>query len=367
MKRLLSIGVSHKTAHVALREHLAMTPKQATRFAKDLIGHESISEALVLSTCNRTEIYVATPDGNTRDRLTDLTTVLAEKTGVEVSVVARATYPLAGPDVVKHLYAVTAGLDSMVLGESEIQGQVKRALEAALSAGTTGPLISRLFSSALKAGKRVRSETALGAARTSLSSIAVDLAVKAVGALEQRTVMMIGTGEIGSHTAQALAARGSRTTFIANRQLERAHHLAERFGGTVVPLSELAQQLELADVIFSATTSPHSVIDAAQLSAIMARRESRPLVVIDLALPRDVDPNCREIPGVSMYDLDDLQRIVDATFVARDSERDAAEIVIGQELERFEEWLQRRPASPAGGEVRELFGDDDGRRQLTSA
>jgi glutamyl-tRNA reductase len=367
MSRLLLIGVSHKTAPLALREKLAMTDKQAARFAHDLLEHDSITEALVLSTCNRTEIYVAAPREDTREQLTELTALLAHSAGVDGQMLARAAYPLADIDVVRHLYAVTAGLDSMVIGESEIQGQVKRALEAALSAGTTGPMTSRLFSSALKAGKRVRSETGVGAARTSLASIAADLAIKTVGALEQRAVVMIGTGEIGSHTAQALAARGSSTTFIANRRVERALELVERFGGTVAPKSELAHHIELADVIVSATTSPHTVIDADDLSAIMGRRQSRPLVVIDLALPRDIDPDCREIRGVSMYDLDDLQRIVDATFVARDGERGAAENIIEQEVRRFEQWLAGRATPVAAGEVRELFGDDDGNPRRRSS
>jgi glutamyl-tRNA reductase len=321
----------------------------------------------VLSTCNRTEVYAVAPTGEPRARLTEIAAAIAHGADVSGTELARVAYTRAGAQVEDHLFSVTAGLDSMVLGESEIQGQVKRTLEAALASGTTGPLTSRLFSSALKAGKRVRSETGVGAARTSLASIAVDLAIKRVGALDQRAVMMIGTGEIGSQAAQALAVRGSRTTFIANRRVERAHDLAQRLGGTVAPKTELTRQVELADVIVSATTSPHTVIQADELRAIMARRADRPLVMIDLALPRDIDPACREIRGVSMYDLDDLQQIVDATFVARDGERHAAEAVIGQEIERFEQWLERRATPSAGGEVRELFGDDASGRRRSSA
>jgi glutamyl-tRNA reductase len=372
MTRLLMIGVSHRTAPVALREKLALTSKQATRFGQELIGHDSIHEAVVLSTCNRTEIYAAVTPGDTRAQLTELAALLAHHAVVDGGDLAKAAYTRAGADVERHLYSVTAGLASMVLGESEIQGQVKRALEAALAAGTTGPLTSRLFSTALKAGKRVRSETAIGASRTSIASIAVDLAVKSVGALDQRAVMLIGTGETGELTAQALAARGSRTVFIANRRIEHAHELAERFSGSVAPLSDLQRQVEMADVIVSATASPHTVIEAPDLRAIMKRRESRPLVLIDLALPREIAPDCREIRGVSMHDLDDLQRVVDATFVARDGERNAAEIIVGEEVDRFEFWLSsRRHRSTTGGELLELFGgrgqDDDSKPRRSSS
>lgn len=359
MTRLLLIGVSHKTAPVALREKLALTAKQATRFGEELIAHERISEAVVVSTCNRTEIYAAAPTGETRQRLTELAALLAHHANVDGAELTRIAYTRSGEEVERHLYSVTAGLDSMVLGESEIQGQVKRSLEAALAAGTTGPLTSRLFSSALKAGKRVRSETAIGAARTSVASIAVDLAFKTVGALDDRAVMMIGTGEAGGLTAQALADRGARTVFIANRHVEHAEELAQRFGGSVAPLQDLKRQIELADVIVSATASPHTVLEAPDLRAIMKRRQSRPLVLIDIALPRDIDPDCREIRGVSMYDLDDLKRVVDATFVARDGERDAAARIVGEEVDRFESWLQNRLNRLHGGELRELFGSED--------
>jgi glutamyl-tRNA reductase len=371
MTRLLLIGVSHKATSVALREKLALTAHRATGFAEDLIQHEPISEAIVLSTCNRTEIYAAVPAGATRERLTELTALLARETGVESGELTRAEYARSGSEVERHLYRVTAGLDSMVLGESEIQGQVKRALEAALSAGTTGPLTSRLFSTALKAGKRVRSETGLGSSRTSVASIAVDLAAKHAGALDQLAVMLIGTGDTGSLVAQALASRGARTTFIANRRVERAHELADQYGGSVARLDDLARHMERADVILTATASPHIVIEAPDLRPIMKRREQRPLVLIDLALPRDIDPSCHEIRGVTAYDLDDLQRVVDATFTARDSERGAAETIVSQEVDRFASWLATRRQPRPNGEVQELSAaarqDRSGKPQRSSS
>jgi glutamyl-tRNA reductase len=324
-----------------------------------LIAHDPISEAVVVSTCNRTEIYVGTPIGDTRARLTELAALLAHHAGVDGRELTRIAYTRTGEQVERHLYSVTAGLESMVLGESEIQGQIKRALEAALAAGTTGPLTSRLFSTALKAGKRVRSETAIGAARTSVASIAADLAFKTVGALDQRAVMMIGTGEAGGLAAQALADRGSRTVFIANRHVEHAEELAERFNGSVAPLADLKRQVGMADVVVSATASPHTVLEAPDLRAIMKTRQSRPLVLIDIALPRDIDPDCREIRGVSMHDLDDLQRIVDSTFTARDGERAAAARIVDEEVDRFESWLENRHNRLHRGELRELFGSED--------
>lgn len=346
MTQLLAVGLSHKSAPLELREQVTLPPKRAARFAELLVGRDGIAEAIVLSTCNRTEIYVAAT-GAGAPRQTELIALLAADADLDPGRLAGFSYALRGEEVARHLFGVTAGLESMVLGESEIQGQVKRALEDALAAGTTGPLASRLFSSALKAGKRVRSETGLGAARTSVASVGVDLAVKALGSLEDRTVTMIGAGETGETAAHALAHRGAKPVLIAHLRVERAREIAARIGGRVDSFEHLDARIATSDVVVSATASPHYVVHEREVREIMARR-SRPLVLIDLAVPRDIEPGCRDVEGVEMYDIDDLRPVVDRTLSLRAAERDAAETIIEQEIERFEQWLRgRRERDPA--------------------
>ncbi|HWI22119.1 MAG TPA: glutamyl-tRNA reductase [Baekduia sp.] len=367
MSQLLVLGVSHKTAPLEMRGRLALTSKQATRFARELTELEGIEEAVVVSTCNRTELYVGALDGPPSRRVKELSALLAYHAGIDDEQLGEIAYALEGDRVEHHLFSVTAGLDSMVLGENEIQGQVKRALETALSAGTTGTYTARLFSSALKAGKRVRTETRVASARTSVASVAVELAHKAVGPLAERDIVLIGAGETGELTARALAARGAKTIVIANRRVERAKEIAELVGATVEPLEDLPAQLAHADVVVSATASPHSVIETETVAAIMAQRE-HPLVLIDLAVPRDIEPGCRELAGVELYDIDDLQAVVDATFSLRESERTAAEEIIAQETERFARWLDRRQAVRADSVVELLSeGSADADRETSSA
>ena len=213
-------------------------------------------------------------------------------------------------DAARQLYRVTSGLESMIVGEAEVQGQVKRAYEAALAAGTTGPMTNRLFSAALSTGKRVRTETQIGAARTSVSTVAVDLAAEAVGDLTARDVVILGAGETSELTARALADRGVRTIFVANRRAARAHAMADRVGGTVASLHDLPTLLQESDIVVSSTSSPHPIVEADELELVMQARGGRPLVLIDIAVPRDIEAACGELPGVTLYDIDDLQTVV---------------------------------------------------------
>lgn len=368
MSQLLAIGVSHQTAPLNLRAQIAFTARHAARFGTALLQREAFHEAVVLSTCNRTEIYVAANDGPTRPALTELAALLAYETQAEPAAVTDSAYFLAGQEVERHLYRVTAGLDSMVVGESEIQGQVKRTLEGALAAGSTGTLTSRLFSTALRTGKRVRSETRIGAKRTSVASVAVDLAIKAAGQLDQLEVTLVGAGDAGESAAKVLAARGAAPVFMGRRRAQRAHDLADRFGGSFAPLEDLDEHLATTDVLLCATASPHYVVTASALKRIAARRQ-RELVLIDLAVPRDIEPACRLVRGVTVHDLDDMQSVIDSTFADRESERVAAERIVEDEAERFGEWLLERRALSRTGQLLELFGDTrlPGTKQSSSA
>jgi glutamyl-tRNA reductase len=230
----------------------------------------------------------------------------------------------------------------MILGEAEIQGQVKRSYELALVEGASGPILNRMFRGALAAGKRVRTETAVGEKGVSIPSVAVELAQRNLGDLSARRVLLIGAGETSELTARALAARGSDAVFIANRGYNRAISLAERFGGHAVRIDELPAQLASADIVVSTTNSPHHLIERSELELIMDQRDPAPLLVIDLAVPRDIDPECREIEGVSLYDVDEVQAIVERNASGREAEARRAGGILDSELSRFERWMGAR-------------------------
>jgi glutamyl-tRNA reductase len=356
MNELLALGVSHKTAPVALRERLAFTESQALDFGRQLIaeGGErsgSASEVVVISTCNRTEIYQVAADAVKAE--SELLGLLARRAEIRPTELADAIYSPRNCDAARQLFRVTAGLESMIVGEAEIQGQVRRAYEAALGEGLTGPLINRLFTAALTTGKLVRSHTAIGASRVSVPSVAVDLASGVLGTLADRHVIILGAGETSELTAQALAHQGAGTVFVANRHADRARSLAERFGGEVMSLDCLPEQLAHADIVVSSTSSPHNIVGADELDLVMERRRERPLLLIDIAVPRDIDPRCGELEGVTLYDIDDLQEVLGRNLSSRADEVPQAEAIIEQEIRRFARWLGEVDTLPTVAALRE--------------
>jgi glutamyl-tRNA reductase len=351
---LLALGISHKTAPVELRERLALTELQAHRFTQELTEPEVVQEAVVISTCNRTEFYVVAADAVQAE--SELLGRLARRTGIRPTELAGMVYSPRNCDAARHLYRVTSGLESMIVGEAEVQGQVKRAYEAALAAGTTGPLTNRLFTAALQTGKRVRTETEIGASRLSVSTVAVELARNAVGELPRRDVVIIGAGETAELTAQALADQGVTTIFVANRHAQRALSLAERFNGSVVSLDELPQRLEQADIVVASTSSPHPIVGVEELELVMRARAGRPLVLIDIAVPRDVEAACGDLDGVTLYDIDDLQARVAHTISVREAEALRAEQIVEDEIKRFAAWLGTLAVQPTIRALRE-YGD----------
>jgi glutamyl-tRNA reductase len=351
MSGLLALGVSHRTAPLALREQLALTEGRAAGVLSALVSEETISEAAALSTCNRTELYLVATD--TVEAEAAALGVLAREAGIRPTELLGTLYSLRGADSAQHLYRVTAGLESMIVGEAEIQGQVKRAYELALVEGATGPILNRLFRGALAAGKRARTETAVGEKGVSIPSVAVELAQRTLGDLSARRVLLVGAGETSELTARALAARGAQAVFIANRRHNRAIGLAQRFGGKAVRIEELPAQLAGADIVVSTTNSPHHLIERSELEMIMAQREHRPLLLIDLAVPRDIDPDCREIEGVSLHDVDDVQAIVERNASGREAEARRASGILDSELAQFERWLASQELMPTVTALRE--------------
>jgi glutamyl-tRNA reductase len=351
MSELLALGISHKTAPVALRERLAFTEGQAVEFAQQIAESPEVHEAVVISTCNRTEIYLVVGDPVQAE--SDVLGLLARRASIRPTELAQEIYSPRNCEAARQLYRVTAGLESMILGEAEIQGQVKRAYEAAMKAGTTGPLSNRLFAAALTTGKRVRSETGIGSSRVSVPSVAVDLAQDVLGDLGERRVMLLGAGETSELTAQALAHQGVGTIFVANRHADRALSLAQRFGGSVVGLDKLPEQLLEADIVVSSTSSPHPIVGSEELALVMAQRRGRPLLLIDIAVPRDIDSRCGDIDGVTLYDIDDLQAVVQRNLGARREIVPQAEQIVEEEIHRFARWLGQAETLPTVSALRE--------------
>lgn len=351
MSELLALGISHKTAPVALRERLAFTESQAVEFAKQAATGSHVHEAVVISTCNRTEVYLVVGDPVQAE--TDVLGMLARRAGIRPTELAQEIYSPRNCDAARQLYRVTAGLESMIVGEAEIQGQVKRAHEAAMAAGVTGALSNRLFAAALTTGKRVRSETGIGSSRVSIPSVAVDLAEDVLGGLAERHVVILGAGETSELTAQALAHQGVGTIFVANRHAGRALSLAQRFGGSVVGLDKLPDQLLEADIVVCSTSSPHPIVGSEELEVVMAQRTGRPLLLIDIAVPRDVDARCGDIEGVTLYDIDDLQAVVVRNLGARKEIVPQAEEIVEEEIRRFARWLGQLETLPTVAALRE--------------
>ena len=351
MSELLALGVSHKTAPLDLRERLSLTEGRAVGALSELTNAEGIHEAAALSTCNRTELYLIVSDPVEAE--STALGVLTRQAELRPTELLSHLYSLRSSEAVRHLFRVTAGLDSMIVGEAEIQGQVKRAYELALVEGATGPILNRLFRGALAAGGRVREETAISERGVSIPSVAVELARRTLGDLGERRVLVIGAGETAELVARALVARGVSTVFVANRHHDRAIGFAQRFGGAAVRLEELPEQLGIADIVVSATNSPHHIVERDELSQVMGERDDRPLLLIDLAVPRDIEPECREIPGVTLHDIDDFQQIVERNTSGREAEARRAEPILNAEQDRFERWLASLAVVPTVAALRE--------------
>ncbi len=337
MSELLAIGVSHKTAPVEVRERLALPEARVTDFLRDLRGTADVHEAVAISTCNRTEVYLVV--GDPVEAESTVLAMLARQAGIRPTGLATAIYSHRNCDAARHLYRVVSGLESMIIGEAEIQGQVKRAYETALHRETAGPLTNRMFKAALATGKRVRTETAIGERQLSLPAVAVALAREQLGELQGRRVVIVGTGETSELTARALADSGTRTVFVANRRRDRALSLARRYHGESLSFDELPDALAEADILVTATASPHLLLEVRELAAVMDQRTDRPMLLIDLAVPRDIDAACAELRGVSLYDIDDLQAVATRNRKVRQAEARKAEGIIEEEIQLFAAWL----------------------------
>jgi len=351
VNELLVLGASHKTASLAVRERLALLDGQVEPFLQELVGEAGVTEAVALSTCNRTELYLVADDPVEAE--SSVLAMLARRAGTRPTELMDAIYVQRNCDAARHLFRVVSGLESMIVGEAEIQGQVKRAYERALHAKSTGPLVNKLFRAALATGKRVRTETTISTGHASVASVAVEAARSVVGSLPERHVVIVGAGETAELTARAFHAQGVSTMFVANRRRDRAIALAERFGGRSGSFDSLPAELERADVVVSSTASPHAIIEAEELALVMEARGARPLLLLDLAVPRDVDPACGELEGVRLMDMDALQASVRAHLRVRRAEAARAVDIVEDEIQTFAGWLGALEVMPTLGALRE--------------
>jgi glutamyl-tRNA reductase len=337
---LVLVGVSHHRAPVELRERAALDRKQAAELARRLAGNTG--EAVCLSTCNRTELYLAEEPADEAVRKGEAALLALE------AELGPALYRLRDEAAALHLFRVAAGLDSMVPGEGEILGQVRAAFEA----GSPGRLLDRLFRDALRAGRKARSETAIGESPASTSSAAAALAEQVFGDLRGRRIVLIGAGKVSELAARNLLSRGAEIAVVASRSFDRAAALAEQLGGASVPLEQIEEELARADVVLSSTSAPGWVVDRETVERLLPARRGRPLFLIDLAVPRDLEPSIHELDGCYLYDIDDLAAVVSETLAGRRREAERAEAIVAAEAERFREWQAALDVVPAIASLR---------------
>lgn len=352
---LVVLGLSHHATPVEVRERFAFTPAEALSALGELRARGSAREAVLLSTCNRTEFYLHLIGGAAGEAA--VLEALAARAGLSVSETASYTYTHRGREGVEHLFRVAASLDSMIVGEAQIQGQVRGAYAQAASAGVgeplVGPVLSRLFQAALGVGGRVRSETALGAGAASIPSAAVALARKVFGSLRGRRALVIGTGEMGELALASLRAEGVAHFVIASRTRARAEALAARVGGTAIGYDELRGVLPTVEIVMSATAAPHLVLTRDLFDRALPGGARRPMLLVDIAIPRDIEPSIGEAGQVFLYDIDDLRQIMDDNLERRRAEIPVAERIVAESADEFWDWYRSRDAVPLIRELRD--------------
>src|SRR5881398_2917850 len=326
------IGINHKTAPVEVRERLAIPEPRLPEALKRLAEHPGVDEGLILCTCNRVEVLAQTRNGST-----DLKSFLREYFRLSPADYEPHLYEYREAEVVRHLFRVTSSLDSMVLGEPQILGQVKEAYATARAVGAVHSQLDLLLTRAFAVAKRVRTETAVGSSAVSVASVAVDLAKKIFGSLQGRHVYLVGAGKMSELAARHLVAHGAGAVFVANRTHQRALELAEKFNGQVILFEQLYETCDRADIVITSTGAPHAIFRREHGELFLSRRKNRPMFFVDIAVPRDVDPAMNKLDGIFVYDIDDLQQAVSSHVADRKKEAERAEAIVASEVERFQE------------------------------
>ena len=335
------IGVNHKTAPVEVRERLALPESRLPEACKRLTEYPGVEEGMILSTCNRVELLAKTTNGSA-----DLRGFVRDYFGVDPAEIDRHVYEYREQDAVRHVFRVTSSLDSMVVGEPQILGQVKEAYATARAVGSVYSQLDSLLTRAFAVAKRVRTETAVGSSAVSVASVAVDLAKKIFGSLHGKQVYLVGAGKMSELAARHLLAHGAASIFVANRTYDRAVALAKKFNGQAIQFDQLYDTCDRADIVITSTGAPHAIFRPEHGELFLARRRNRPMFFIDIAVPRDVDPGLNKLDGIFVYDIDDLQQAVSAHVADRKKEAERAEAIVRIEVERFQARLQTLDVVP---------------------
>jgi glutamyl-tRNA reductase len=343
---LALIGVNHKTAPIELRERIAISRDDLAETTRALAAMPGVTECMIVSTCNRVELLAAVEGSNV-----ELSGFLANHFGIDQAEITPHIYEYKEQEAVWHLFRMAASLDSMVVGEPQILGQVKEAFAVARSAGTVSGQLEHLLQSAFAAAKKARSETGIGSNSVSIASVAVDMARKIFGSLQGRTVFLVGAGKMSELAARHLVQQGAGKILVTNRTHERARRMAEEFQGSitpqVVPFEQLYEAAGSADIVISSTGAPHHIFRPEHGQAFLHRRRNRPMFFIDIAVPRDVDPAMNNLDGIFVYDIDDLQQVAASHIAERTREATDAESLIAEEVNRFHQRLRTVTAAPA--------------------
>lgn len=345
------LGLNHNTTPIKLREQLSLN-EDAIRsaLARLACGHltTSIAELVIISTCNRTELYTA----SSHMAIAELEAFLSDASGVPATQFHAHAYRYEDLDVARHLFEVAAGLDSLVIGEPQILGQIVRSLELSRGQNMTGPVLNRLFQSAIHAGKRARTETGISRNPASVSSLAASLAERVVHPIAEAQVVILGAGEMAELAVEALRKRGANRILVVNRTLERTHTIADRWGAQITTFENLDSALVSADILISSTGAPHTILSAEMIKHAMQARAQRPLVLIDIAVPRDIDPDAVNIPHVKLYDIDNLNEKLEDALAERMSEVPQVKSILDEEIKEFSEYMKSLEMIPIISDIR---------------
>jgi glutamyl-tRNA reductase len=350
--RLMLLGWNLRATDEAVRQRVAFDADEVREALRQITGQGLLSEGVIVATCHRSEIYGLFEGGRGRE---DLTRFFAEWRGLAPAELSRTSFLAEGAEAARHLFRVAAGLDSMALGETEVLGQVRRALMLARESGTTRTILHRLFESALACGKRVRTETEIAVHPLSIASIALELAAKVFGDFSEKTVLVLGAGETGTQFAEQASEAGVRHVIVSNRTAERAEALARRVKGGVIPWEEFPIQLARADLVVGTTSSSEPIVWRTDVEEAMRRRRGRPMFFLDLAMPRDVDPSVKEVYNVFCYALNDLEEVARENRIRRAREIPIAEAIVEEDLSKFLVWMGNLSVVPTINEWRQRW------------
>ncbi|BCS51996.1 glutamyl-tRNA reductase [Geobacter sp. SVR] len=352
---IIVVGLSHKTATVELREKVAFSPNLIEKPLRDLVALDDIVEGVIVSTCNRVEIYATTRD--IAGGIARIKRFLADHHRISLETLEPHLYSHHSEAAIRHVFRVASSLDSMVVGEPQILGQIKTSYGYAAEYKSSGIILNRFLHKAFSVAKRVRTETRIASSAVSVAFAAVELAKKILGDLSDKTVMLIGAGEMCELAAKHFLNSGARGVMVTNRTFERAERLAADFGGEAVPFDELFQHLHRADIVLSSTGAPHCIIGPKDVEEVVKRRRFKPMFFIDIAVPRDIDTKVDDVENAYLFTVDDLQEIVQANLAQRNREAEKAEEIIDQEIGQFYKWLSSLEVTPTIVALRSRFDE----------